>query len=294
MECGQLERRFLVPSMHLRTRTLPESPRGVSLMLLALIQIWRNYLRPLLLALGSGDTRILPQPKFQARPRRGQYAVFAPTSSEEMAINDCGCWRRGVHGTTIPVRPIQPVPSQFTKSIFVYSPPCTTKSSSAPRLNVNRHESTTCQTRLLRKRLQLIPREYWSMINSTILCWWENMWEIRPGTRQARLSDTSSPSRHTLYWIDCQSWDKPSCGTMSPAHHYSAGGGRVVSLNTDASFADPHTTPKCGSASPAVPQTWRWHDYCWWSCLQSNTLGLFGGKKESLRTRISTTTLTNN
>ena len=74
----------------------------------------------LLASSANGDTHILPQPKFQARPRRGQYAVFAPTRSEEMAVNNCE-WQKGEHGTTIPVRPIQPVPSQFTKGIFVYS-----------------------------------------------------------------------------------------------------------------------------------------------------------------------------
>jgi len=54
----------------------------------------------------SGDdtsNSLLPRPTFEARPRRGQYAIFAAPPDD------------------IPTRPIQPVPSQFTKGIFVYS-----------------------------------------------------------------------------------------------------------------------------------------------------------------------------
>ena len=46
---------------------------------------------------------LLPPPTFEARPRRGQYAIFAAPPDDT------------------PTRPIQPVPSQFTKGIFVYS-----------------------------------------------------------------------------------------------------------------------------------------------------------------------------
>jgi len=49
------------------------------------------------------NTSLLPRPTFEARPRRGQYAIFAAPPDD------------------IPTRPIQPVPSQFTKGIFVYS-----------------------------------------------------------------------------------------------------------------------------------------------------------------------------
>ena len=51
----------------------------------------------------GGDEDGPPRPSFAARPRRGQYAVFAAPPG------------------TAPTRPIQPVPSQFTKGIFVYS-----------------------------------------------------------------------------------------------------------------------------------------------------------------------------
>ena len=69
---------------------------------------------------GSSSKQILPQPKFEARPRRGQYAIFAAPvdeTSTNCQIND------GSNNIprTIPTRPIQPVPSQFTKGIFVYS-----------------------------------------------------------------------------------------------------------------------------------------------------------------------------
>jgi len=51
----------------------------------------------------SGSNSLLPRSTFEARPRRGQYAIFAAPPDD------------------IPTRPIQPVPSQFTKGIFVYS-----------------------------------------------------------------------------------------------------------------------------------------------------------------------------
>ena len=59
-------------------------------------------------ASSSGDANsnslLLPRPTFEARPRRGQYAIFAASPDD-----------------IIPTSPIQPVPSQFTKGIFVYS-----------------------------------------------------------------------------------------------------------------------------------------------------------------------------
>ncbi|EJK64745.1 hypothetical protein THAOC_14489, partial [Thalassiosira oceanica] len=57
----------------------------------------------------SGGGGGLPGPSFEARPRRGQYAVFA-ASPDDSPPNG-----------SVPTRPIQPVPSQFTKGIFVYS-----------------------------------------------------------------------------------------------------------------------------------------------------------------------------
>ena len=58
-----------------------------------------------------GDIGALPPPTFEARPRRGQYIILAAPKEEGMQQPR----------STIPTRPIQPVPSQFTKGIFVYS-----------------------------------------------------------------------------------------------------------------------------------------------------------------------------
>ena len=52
----------------------------------------------------DSSNSLLPRPTFEARPRRGQYAIFAAPPDD-----------------ITPTRPIQPVPSQFTKGIFVYS-----------------------------------------------------------------------------------------------------------------------------------------------------------------------------
>jgi len=74
----------------------------------------------------------LPPPTFEARPRRGQYVIFAApketilqsnTASQQQTFNNNNnnpaSWPHVPN--TIPTRPIQPVPSQFTKGIFVYS-----------------------------------------------------------------------------------------------------------------------------------------------------------------------------
>ena len=73
-----------------------------------------------------GDGGRLPGPTFAARPRRGQYAVFAASPEDERRgrpgnpqNSDAG--RARVAPRSVPTRPIQPVPSQFTKGIFVYS-----------------------------------------------------------------------------------------------------------------------------------------------------------------------------
>jgi glycerol-3-phosphate dehydrogenase len=70
----------------------------------------------LLQSIGSSHIDTLPSPKFSALPRRGQYAVFAPRKT---STNDHGKTR--YLPKTIPLRPIQPIPSQFSKGIFVYS-----------------------------------------------------------------------------------------------------------------------------------------------------------------------------
>ena len=75
-------------------------------------------------ASSNGDSyeckQLLPQPRFETRPRRGQYAIFAaPDECDNSSTN--GVKDESVPRTTIPTRPIQPVPSQFTKGIFVYS-----------------------------------------------------------------------------------------------------------------------------------------------------------------------------
>ena len=53
----------------------------------------------------------LPMPDFEARPRRGQYIVYSvPKGTTNSELNKC-----------LPTRPIQPVPTDRTKGIFVYS-----------------------------------------------------------------------------------------------------------------------------------------------------------------------------
>jgi len=65
----------------------------------------------------------LPPPTFEARPRRGQYKIFAAPTEGGGAFVDYNVvdseWLRVPR--TVPTRPIQQVPSQFTKGIFVYS-----------------------------------------------------------------------------------------------------------------------------------------------------------------------------
>ncbi|KAL7533939.1 hypothetical protein ACHAXR_005538 [Thalassiosira sp. AJA248-18] len=70
---------------------------------------------------GRGDVCTLPAPNFEARPRRGQYLIFtAPKEVNSMMNgNDSSEWPNVPR--SIPTRPIQPVPSQFTKGIFVYT-----------------------------------------------------------------------------------------------------------------------------------------------------------------------------
>ncbi|KAL9180885.1 hypothetical protein ACHAXT_009690 [Thalassiosira profunda] len=63
----------------------------------------------------SGNGCTLPPPTFEARPRRGQYRIFAAPNDGRSNSQ----WPNVPR--SIPVRPIQPVPSQFTKGIFVYS-----------------------------------------------------------------------------------------------------------------------------------------------------------------------------
>jgi len=70
---------------------------------------------------GDNTSLLLPRPRFEARPRRGQYAIFAAPiddSSEHVAPKSNIPMDAK---SNIPIRPIQPVPSQFTKGIFVYS-----------------------------------------------------------------------------------------------------------------------------------------------------------------------------
>ena len=74
----------------------------------------------------SGDdssNSSIPRPTFEARPRRGQYAIFAapPVDNEQYTEEGSSQWPNVVPNSNIPTRPIQPVPSQFTKGIFVYS-----------------------------------------------------------------------------------------------------------------------------------------------------------------------------
>ena len=78
---------------------------------------------------GESNSSILPQPTFEARPRRGQYAIFAaPNEGDDNNAIDNVDDAKTPHSTTwpnvprtIPIRPIQPNPTQFTKGIFVYS-----------------------------------------------------------------------------------------------------------------------------------------------------------------------------
>ncbi|KAL7539043.1 hypothetical protein ACHAWF_006275, partial [Thalassiosira exigua] len=64
----------------------------------------------------SAEQCALPPPDFEARPRRGQYLVFAgPNLGDD--VEDA----RREANARIPARPIQPVPTRFTKGIFVYS-----------------------------------------------------------------------------------------------------------------------------------------------------------------------------
>ena len=65
----------------------------------------------------------LPPPNFEARPRRGQYIVYsAPKEGNHLAAEEQSSnseWSRVPR--TIPTRPIQPVPTDRTKGIFVFS-----------------------------------------------------------------------------------------------------------------------------------------------------------------------------
>lgn len=70
----------------------------------------------LLQSIGSSHIGTLPSPKFSALPRRGQYAVFSPCKT---STNNYG--KLSALPVPIPTRPIQPIPLQFTKGIFVYS-----------------------------------------------------------------------------------------------------------------------------------------------------------------------------
>lgn len=62
------------------------------------------------LAAAACDNKPVPPPDFEARPRRGQYIVYSAPWCETSEPNDF-----------IPTRPIQPVPTDRTKGIFVYS-----------------------------------------------------------------------------------------------------------------------------------------------------------------------------
>ena len=67
----------------------------------------------------SGNICKLPPPTFEARPRRGQYTIYAAPKGDNFMDDIDSEWPSVPR--TIPTRPIQPVPSQFTKGIFVYS-----------------------------------------------------------------------------------------------------------------------------------------------------------------------------
>jgi len=71
----------------------------------------------------DSSNSLLPRPTFEARPRRGQYAIFAapPVDNNEQYTEGSSEWPNVVPKSNIPTCPIQPVPSQFTKGIFVYS-----------------------------------------------------------------------------------------------------------------------------------------------------------------------------
>ena len=72
----------------------------------------------------TNNSLLLPRPTFEARPRRGQYAIFAAPpvdDNEQYTEEGSSQWPNILPKSNIPTRPIQPVPSQFTKGIFVYS-----------------------------------------------------------------------------------------------------------------------------------------------------------------------------
>jgi len=68
----------------------------------------------------GGGSSVLPSPTFEARPRRGQYIVYSTPKlykCDETTTNS-----RWVDiPKTVPIRPIQPIPTERTKGIFVYS-----------------------------------------------------------------------------------------------------------------------------------------------------------------------------
>lgn len=64
----------------------------------------------------------VPPPAYEARPRRGQYAVFsAPPPSTVPRCDEADGAEWPDVPRMLPARPIQPVPTQFTKGVFVYS-----------------------------------------------------------------------------------------------------------------------------------------------------------------------------
>ncbi|KAL7464577.1 hypothetical protein ACHAXS_004915 [Conticribra weissflogii] len=67
----------------------------------------------------DGCSSLLPSPTFEAQPRRGQYIVYSAPKldkCDEAKTNSLVDIPK-----TVPIRPIQPIPTERTKGIFVYS-----------------------------------------------------------------------------------------------------------------------------------------------------------------------------
>ncbi|EED94040.1 predicted protein [Thalassiosira pseudonana CCMP1335] len=64
---------------------------------------------------------IVPPPDFEARPRRGQYIVYSAPSDDTNQDTVQSATAQWKVPRTVPIRPIQPVPTDRTKGIFVYS-----------------------------------------------------------------------------------------------------------------------------------------------------------------------------
>ncbi len=70
--------------------------------------VWADMIQETAGAAIGTSISVLPRPTWQTQPRRGQYRIYSPDSASQQS-------------TPFLTHPIQPVPTQFTKGIFVFS-----------------------------------------------------------------------------------------------------------------------------------------------------------------------------